>query len=105
MVNRNLRNKEGGGEKEKKDEFITTDTTTTTTTTDDEGAKKVNNDESFVNKIVKTVTKKPWKKVYRIVLIGLLGVIMNNTSNVNISDLFTNIVKQNICHNETYLQL
>ena len=99
MVNRNLRNKEGGGEKEKKDEFITTD--------NEEDVKKINNDndESFVNKIVKTVTKKPWKKVYRIVLIGLLGVIMNNTSNVNISDLFTNIVKQNICHNETYLQI
>ena len=99
MVNRNLRNKEGGGEKEKKDAFITTD--------NEEDVKKINNDndESFVNKIVKTVTKKPWKKVYRIVLIGLLGVIMNNTSNVNISDLFTNIVKQNICHNETYLQI
>ena len=66
-------------------------TTTTTTTTD-------NNSNSFFKFFKSAIIHKPLKKCYRILILGLLAVIVNNTSNVNVIDIFSNMIKQNICN-------
>lgn len=75
---------------------------TTTTTTSSPPDPEENT--SFLKNLIHSLTNKPVKKIYRLVLMALICLVANNTSNFNITDLLTNIMKQNICNNNTIIQ-
>lgn len=75
------------------------------TTTNSNNVNNLNpeNKNGILNKITQTFTNKPIKKVYRVVLLGILVVILNNTNNVNITHLLSNTFHETICKNLTLL--
>lgn len=73
-------------------------TTTSTTSTDNDNIINSNSFFNFFPTIKNAITHKPLKKCYRILILGLLAVVVNNTSNVNVIDIFSSIIKQNICN-------
>lgn len=74
---------------------------TTTTTTTDNTTK--DNKTSLIQKCSNIITNKPAKKIYRIILLIILGIIFNNTNGNHVTNLLTDTLKQNLCqdHNAT----
>ena len=52
------------------------------------------------------VTNKPLKKIYRMVVLGLMVLVVNNTTNPSsstFSDIFNKILNENLCKNNTLI--
>ena len=60
---------------------------------------------SLGQSLLRMFLNKPLKKLYRLGLLGMIALIVNNTSNVNISELLTEILKRHVCQNYTYTQV
>ena len=76
-------------------------TTTQKEGNNDDDDKTITPSESFFQKIKTGLVNKPFKKVYRLGLLALMAFIANNTNSEHITDLLSNVLKNNICQNFT----
>ena len=59
-------------------------------------------ESGFVSRITSTITNKPLKKIYRIILFGLIIYISSNSSsNLTITDTIMNSLKETMCVDST----
>lgn len=58
------------------------------------------NELSFASRITSAFTNKPIKKIYRIIVFGLIVYLCSNSSSNNsiINDVMLNYAKKQICH-------
>lgn len=59
-------------------------------------ANSENKKEGFINQTLKNITNKPFKIIYRCILIGLVAVVFSNTNN-NITEVISKSLKKEIC--------
>ena len=59
------------------------------------------NNITYLQQLKNILTNKPSKKIYRILLLLLLGLVFNNTNSSNVTNLLADTLKQNLCQNAT----
>ena len=59
------------------------------------------NNITYLQQLKNILMNKPSKKIYRILLLLLLGLVFNNTNSSNVTNLLADTLKQNLCQNAT----